>query len=169
MGHTTAILSGIFFLAWPGENSELFDEETYQFMPELPEVETVVRGLRGPLVGRTFTGVTVMWPNSIKTPIPELEHRLPGQRIKAISRRGKYLQFHLSDGETLFIHLKMSGDLRVEPAGDPIHHHVRTIFDLDNRHQLRFKDMRKFGRVYLVDDPEPRRWQTWPGAAGRRF
>ena len=122
-------------------------------MPELPEVETVVRGLRGPLVGRTFTGVMVLWPNAIKTPIPELQEQLPGRRIEAITRRGKYLQFHLSGGDTLLIHLKMSGDLLVEPASDPPHHHVRTIFGLDNGHQLRFKDMRKFGRVYLVDDP----------------
>ena len=85
-------------------------------MPELPEVETIVRGLREPLVGRTFTGVTITWPNSIKTPIPELESRLPGQRIEAITRRGKYLQFHLSGGDTLLIHLKMSGDLLVEPG-----------------------------------------------------
>ena len=123
-------------------------------MPELPEVETVVRGLRQPLVGRTFTGVTVTWPNSIKLPIPELRGRLPGQRIEKITRRGKYLQFHLSGGDTLFIHLKMTGDLLVEPISDPVHPHVRTVFDLDNGHQLRFKDPRKFGRVYLVDDPE---------------
>jgi formamidopyrimidine-DNA glycosylase len=122
-------------------------------MPELPEVETVVRGLRGPLVGRTFTGVTVLWPNAIKTPIPELQQRLPGQRIEAITRRAKYLQFHLSGGDTLFIHLKMSGDLLVEPASEPPHPHVRTIFGLDNAHELRFKDTRKFGRVYLVADP----------------
>lgn len=122
-------------------------------MPELPEVETVVRGLRGPLVGRTFTGVTVRWPNSVKTPIPELRQRLPGQRIEAITRRGKYLQFHLSGGDFLFLHLKMSGDLLVLPATEPDDPHVRTIFALDNGHQLRFKDMRKFGRVYLVSDP----------------
>jgi formamidopyrimidine-DNA glycosylase len=122
-------------------------------MPELPEVETVVRGLRGPLVGRTFTGVTVLWPNSIKTAIPALQQRLPGQRIEAISRRAKYLQFQLSAGDTLFIHLKMSGDLLVEPASEPRHPHVRTIFSLDNDHELRFKDPRKFGRVYLVADP----------------
>ncbi len=121
-------------------------------MPELPEVETVVRGLRGPLVGRTFTSVTVLWPNAIKTPIAELELRLPGQRIEAITRRAKYLQFHLSGGDTLLIHLKMSGDLLVEPDSEPVHPHVRTIFGLDNAHQLRFKDMRKFGRVYLVAD-----------------
>jgi formamidopyrimidine-DNA glycosylase len=123
-------------------------------MPELPEVETVVRGLRGPLVSRTFTGVTVLWPKAIKTPIPDLEQRLPGQRIEAINRRAKYLRFDLSGGDILFLHLKMSGNLMVEPAGVPLHHHVRTIFDLDNGHQLRFKDMRKFGRVYLVDDPD---------------
>jgi formamidopyrimidine-DNA glycosylase len=122
-------------------------------MPELPEVETVVRGLRGPLLGRTFTGVTVLWPNSVKTPVAELKSRLPGQRIEVITRRGKYLQFHLSGGDTLFLHLKMSGDLLVEPTSEPLHPHVRTIFDLDNNHQLRFKDMRKFGRVYLVSDP----------------
>ena len=122
-------------------------------MPELPEVETVVRGLRGPLIGRTFTGVTVRWANSIKTPIPQLRERLPGQRIEAITRRGKYLQFHLSGGDFLFLHLKMSGDLWVVPATDPDDPHVRTIFDLDNGFQLRFKDMRKFGRVYLVRDP----------------
>jgi formamidopyrimidine-DNA glycosylase len=123
-------------------------------MPELPEVETIVRGLREPLIGRTFTGVTITWPNSIKTPVSELESRLPGQRIKAITRRGKYLQFHLSGGDTLLIHLKMSGDLLVEPEDEPAHPHVRTIFSLDNKHQLRFKDTRKFGRVYLVDDPD---------------
>lgn len=122
-------------------------------MPELPEVETTVRGLRGPLVGRTFTGVTVLWPKTINTPISDLEKRLPGQQIEAITRRGKYLQFHLSGGDTLFIHLKMSGELLVEPTDEPPHQHVRAIFDLDNNHQLRFKDMRKFGRIYLVDDP----------------
>jgi formamidopyrimidine-DNA glycosylase len=122
-------------------------------MPELPEVETVTRGLRSPLVGRIITGVTVLWPNSIKTPLEELKSRLPGQRIEAITRRGKYLQFHLSGGDTLFLHLKMSGDLLVEPADEPADPHVRTIFHLDNRHQLRFNDTRKFGRVYLVDDP----------------
>ena len=124
-------------------------------MPELPEVETVVRGLRGPLVNRTFTGITVLWPKAINTPsVAEIKQRLPGQRIEAINRRAKYLRFELSGGDTLFLHLKMSGNLLVEPADDPLDPHVRTIFDLDNSHQLRFRDTRKFGRVYLVDDPD---------------
>jgi len=122
-------------------------------MPELPEVETIVRGLRGPLVGRTFTGVTVRWPNSVKTPVPELQATLPGQTIEQITRRAKYLWFHLSGGDSLFLHLKMSGDLLVLPVTEPDDPHVRTIFDLDNDHQLRFKDTRKFGRVYLVRNP----------------
>lgn len=122
-------------------------------MPELPEVETIVRGLQRPLVNRTFTGVTVLWPNAVKTPLPELKSRLPGQRIESLTRRGKYLQFSLSGGDTLFLHLKMSGELLVESNDEPLHPHMRTIFDLDNQHQLRFKDTRKFGRVYLVDDP----------------
>ena len=123
-------------------------------MPELPEVETVVQGLRGPLIGRTFTGATVLWSNTVQTSIPELETRLPGQQVKDITRRAKYLQFHLSEGDTLFIHLKMSGDLLVEPVDEPIHPHIRAFFDLDNDHQLRFKDMRKFGRIYLTDNPD---------------
>jgi len=121
-------------------------------MPELPEVETIVRGLQSPLVGRTFIGVTVMWPNAIRPSAAELEARLPGQRIERLTRRGKYLQFYLSGGQTLFIHLKMSGDLLVEPADAPRHPHVRTAFALDNGRELRFKDMRKFGRVHLTED-----------------
>lgn len=123
-------------------------------MPELPEVETVVRGLRHPLVERTFISAQILWPNTLKTPtIPEFEARLPGQRIEAITRRAKYLQFHLSHGDTLFIHLKMSGNILVEPTDKVRHHHVRAVLGLDNGHELRFKDMRKFGRLYLTAEP----------------
>lgn len=123
-------------------------------MPELPEVETVVRGLQGPMIGRTFTHVDITWPNTLKTPLSDLKARLPGQRVEAITRRAKYLHFHLSDGDNLFIHLKMSGSLWVVPQAEPVHRHVRAIFGLDNGFDLRFKDMRKFGRVYLVDNPD---------------
>jgi len=123
-------------------------------MPELPEVETVVRGLQHPLVGRTITEAHILWPNTLKIPtISEFEQRLAGQTIEAISRRAKYIQCQLSKGDTMFIHLKMSGNILVEPTDTPIHKHVRAIFNLDNQHDIRFKDMRKFGRIYLTDDP----------------
>lgn len=123
-------------------------------MPELPEVETVVRGLRHPLIGRTFTEAQILWPGTLRLPtINEFENRLPGQRIEAINRRAKYLQFQLSGGDTLFIHLKMTGSLLVKPAHEPVHQHIRAILSLDNQHQLRFKDARKFGRLYLTDEP----------------
>lgn len=122
-------------------------------MPELPEVETVVRGLQGPLLQRTFTAVDIYWPNAIVTPMDELKTKLPGRKIRQLNRRGKYLRFTLSGDLFLLLHLKMSGSLLVEPDDEPIHPHVRTIFHLDNGHALRFKDPRKFGRVYLVEDP----------------
>jgi len=122
-------------------------------MPELPEVETIVRQLREPLVGRRFTSFHARWKNSIKSPIPFIQKQLPGARIESIVRRGKYLRFNLSSGLTMFIHLKMSGDLLVEPAGPTETKHIRTTFGLDNGFELRFKDPRKFGRVYLVQNP----------------
>ncbi len=121
-------------------------------MPELPEVETVVRRLRKPLVGRTFTGVDAYWANSVPTGIKNLKRDLPKRKIKKIERRGKYLKFILSDGYFLFLHLKMSGDLEVESTKQKSHPHDRTVFKLNNATELRFRDPRKFGRVYLVKD-----------------
>lgn len=121
-------------------------------MPELPEVETIARRLRSPLLGRTFADVRVEWERMVQMPAAVLRRCLSGQRIEDVTRRGKYLIFRLSGGDSLVIHLKMTGDLMVVPAGDPLHPHVRVVFDLDNGHQLRFQDPRKFGRVYLTDD-----------------
>lgn len=122
-------------------------------MPELPEVETIVRGLQGPLVGRTVEAIDILWPNAVRPSPRHLATHLPGRRIERLSRRGKYLRFDLSGDAVLFIHLKMSGDLLVEPVSHPRHPHVRTVFRLDNAHELRFKDPRKFGRVVLATDP----------------
>lgn len=123
-------------------------------MPELPEVETVARGLREPLVGRTIVGVTVRWPRTVALPtVEQLKAQLVGRQVASVGRRGKYVVIGLDQGY-LLIHLKMSGQLRVVQASDPPDKHIHTLFDLDDGHQLRFRDMRKFGRVYLVDDPE---------------
>jgi formamidopyrimidine-DNA glycosylase len=122
-------------------------------MPELPEVETIVRRLREPLMGRVFTDAYVGWERTVQTPIEELREQLPGRRIEDINRRGKYLVFQLSGEDSLIVHLKMTGDLQVLPTTDPPHQHDRIVFYLDNGHQLRFRDQRKFGRVYLTADP----------------
>lgn len=122
-------------------------------MPELPEVETIAHGLRGPLIGRTFTGVRAGWENIVARPaVPEFRRRIQGQRILGIRRRGKYLIFDLSGGDRLLIHLKMTGQLTVKPGDAPPDPHGHTVFDLDDGRQLRFLDTRKFGRVYLVAD-----------------
>ena len=123
-------------------------------MPELPEVETVARGLCAPLAGRTISGVTVHWPRTIALPtVDGFRRDIVGRRVDSVGRRGKYIVVGLDEGY-LLIHLKMSGRLRVAPAGEPVDKHTHTLFDLDDGWQLRFHDVRKFGRVYLVDDPE---------------
>jgi formamidopyrimidine-DNA glycosylase len=124
-------------------------------MPELPEVETVVRGLRAPLANRTITGVTYDWPRGLVTPDgPVFSGRIVGQPVRSVDRRGKYIVIRL-DPDTLIIHLKMTGRLYVVPDDDERYadRWVHFTFQLDNAHQLRFSDSRKFGRVYLVEDP----------------
>jgi len=121
-------------------------------MPELPEVETVVRQLRAQCVGRTIERVTLKWKRHVATPSPALfAKRIQGQTIQSINRRAKYLVFTLSH-DTLLVHLKMSGDLTVVPLTAPYDKHAHTIFHFTDGTDLRFSDIRKFGRVYLVSD-----------------
>jgi formamidopyrimidine-DNA glycosylase len=129
-------------------------------MPELPEVETVVRelregGPRGPsVVGKTIARVTVRWPRHIATPAPQaLQRQLRGQTVLGVRRRGKYLIFDLSAG-VLLIHLKMSGDLSVVNGHAPPDKHAHTIFHFTNGTALRFSDTRKFGKVFYVPRAE---------------
>ena len=130
-------------------------------MPELPEVQTVVRQLRegsqerGPsVVGQTITKVSLHWEGHVARPSAgEFARRLPGQKIEDISRRGKYLVFRLTH-DFLLIHLKMSGDLKLVGSHAPPDKHAHTIFHFRGGGQLRFTDTRKFGRVYLVAQAE---------------
>ena len=138
-------------------------------MPELPEVETVARGLRQVMEGRTFTGVTVDWPRTIARPATdEFLRRIVGLRVLAVGRRGKYVRFALDRGY-LLIHLKMSGRLLMAASDDVPDKHVHVIFDLDNGQQLWFRDVRKFGRVYLVDHPEEVTGSLGPEPLGDDF
>ncbi|HEX2620565.1 MAG TPA: bifunctional DNA-formamidopyrimidine glycosylase/DNA-(apurinic or apyrimidinic site) lyase [Phototrophicaceae bacterium] len=123
-------------------------------MPELPEVETVVRSLREPLVGRTIQSLWVDGKTAIDPASPdEFAARIVGQTFKAVRRRAKYIVAEL-DHDLLVVHLKMTGRLYVVPQtlddGDDRWIHVR--FRLDNGSELRFSDARRFGRVYLTND-----------------
>ncbi len=125
-------------------------------MPELPEVETVVRGLREPLIGHTIESMWYDWENTIHSPdADEFSARIIGQKVQAVNRRAKYILIEL-DTDVLMVHLKMTGRLYVADT-EEVHTadkwvHVR--FDLDGDKQLRFSDSRKFGKVYLTDDTQ---------------
>jgi formamidopyrimidine-DNA glycosylase len=125
-------------------------------MPELPEVETVVRGLYEDVVGRTFTAVATYWPRQIAPLSPQgFASRLTGRCVYSLHRRAKYIVFDLDEG-ALLIHLKMTGRLYVVPkeALHPSDRWLRAAFDMDNGYQLRFSDPRRFGRLLLVDSAE---------------
>ncbi|MBI3240828.1 MAG: bifunctional DNA-formamidopyrimidine glycosylase/DNA-(apurinic or apyrimidinic site) lyase [Chloroflexi bacterium] len=137
-------------------------------MPELPEVETFVRQLRPACLGQRITNVTLRWPGHIATSNPrQFRQRIRGQKISALDRRGKYLVFSLTK-DFLLIHLKMSGDLQVVAQGKP-GKHDHTIFHFANKTELRFNDTRKFGRVYLVADPEDVTGDLGPEPLARSF
>lgn len=127
-------------------------------MPELPEVETIMRRLRTgngavPLPGRQILALSAAWPRHFSQPsLKTFRRHIHGREITDVRRRGKYLIFPL-DRRTMLIHLRMSGDLRVEPQSAPRGPYDHTVFQLDTGWELRFSDARKFGRVHLLDDP----------------
>jgi formamidopyrimidine-DNA glycosylase len=125
-------------------------------MPELPEVETVARRLRPELRSRAFVGVQVLWERTIDRPdVVAFRAALIGARVVDVARRGKYVTVRLDTGPTLLVHLRMTGKLLIQEAPlildqDP---HLRVCFELDDGRWLLFSDTRKFGRMYLMDDP----------------
>lgn len=123
-------------------------------MPELPEVENYARDLKPMLVGRRIVDVQVFWPRTIGRPAPEaFAAALLGRQIVNTDRRGKYLLFTLDNHHTLILHLRMTGGLCLEaPQAEPLKH-THVVLGLDNGQQLHYRDQRKFGRFYLVDDP----------------
>ncbi len=139
-------------------------------MPELPEVETIVRSLCNPaelpfenslsiqtrpgIIGRVVSSVELLWSRSLVTPtLEELSSALRGKAVITVSRRGKFLVFQFDD-YWMFIHLRMSGDIRVEPVRmDGGEKHDRLVIRFTDGVQFVFNDPRKFGRVWLVKDP----------------
>jgi formamidopyrimidine-DNA glycosylase len=140
-------------------------------MPELPEVETVARDLRRHLLpegggpGPAVVGARVAWPGTLRNGDPEaFAAGVTRRRIEAVGRRGKLLILDLDGGAFLTIHLKMTGQLFVVSAGVPVDPYERLALVLDDGREIRFRDIRKFGRVglYAADDhpfddigPEP--------------
>jgi len=135
-------------------------------MPELPEVETIARYLRDgkdgkPLVGQTIQSVEVFWEKSIAEPaVAQFRQQISGQSVREVARRAKFLILRL-DFEYLLFHLRMSGDLRIEPEQSedgqvrPVAVHDRLVFHLSQGERLVFNDPRKFGRAWLVRDTTP--------------
>jgi formamidopyrimidine-DNA glycosylase len=128
-------------------------------MPELPEVETVVRGLRAALPGRRILEVRLGKTDFIEDPAA-LEEQLPGKQIRAVRRYGKFLLLELesaSAGEpvrelALLIHLGMTGQLVTCPPSARVAPHTHVFFALDDGKELRYTDIRRFGRMQLLAD-----------------
>lgn len=122
-------------------------------MPELPEVETTLRGVLPHVLGHVVTDVQVRQPR-LRWPVPDSLLDLRGQRIVAGSRRAKYLLFQAERG-TLLTHLGMSGSLRITPPDVALRKHDHVSLCLDSGMELRFHDPRRFGAIlWLTDDPQ---------------
>jgi formamidopyrimidine-DNA glycosylase len=107
------------------------------------------------LLGKRVQRAELLWEGTLADPTPdEFYLRILGQTIIDFGRRAKYLLIHLSE-DTLVVHLRMSGDLLVEKEDDPIAPHHRFLLYFDDGWRLSFNDTRKFGRIWLLDDPAP--------------
>lgn len=118
-------------------------------MPELPEVETVRRGLERLVVGKTIGQVQVRYAKMIGTGVDSFVHDLPGQTIERIGRRGKYLLFYLTGG-VLVSHLRMEGKYLFYPDAVPEHKHAHVFFEMTDGGTLVYEDVRKFGTMELL-------------------
>ena len=127
-------------------------------MPELPEVETIVRGLRTVLPGRTIVAVRLGKTDFIEDPAA-LAELLPGRRIESVDRLGKFIRLQLSASEAaksperqihFVIHLGMTGWLGVRRSDDPVAPHTHAFFELEDGRELRYTDIRRFGQMIVV-------------------
>jgi len=114
-------------------------------MPELPEVETVCRGLVHLMQGRVLARVDVRRKN-LRIPFPpNMSESLTGRRVMRIYRRAKYILMDLDNAQTVIAHLGMSGRMTTVNQGDPLEAHDHVVFHLDNNVEVRFNDPRRFG------------------------
>lgn len=126
-------------------------------MPELPEVETVVRGLRMVLPGKCVTSSRLGKTDFIEDPA-ELEARLPGSRFLSVRRHGKFIVFEMQPQEaesgtfSFLVHLGMTGQLVTAAVHAPIAPHTHAFFTLDDGRELRYTDIRRFGSMRILAD-----------------
>ena len=120
-------------------------------MPELPEVETVARDLERWAAGATISDVEVRWDRTIRHPLPpeRFVAELRGATIRRVGRRAKSVLFHLVDGRVMTVALRMTGALIVAAPGTPDDRYARVVFSLADGRELRYRDVRKFGRIGL--------------------
>jgi formamidopyrimidine-DNA glycosylase len=151
-------------------------------VPELPEVETVVRDIRPHLVGTRIQSVTVS-DKALRRPWSSAwSPALAGRRIGGVRRRGKWIILELERGRFLVFHLGMTGNLTVAPAKEPFADHTHIVFGLGRgMQQLRFRDIRRFGSATLFEgaaaldaffeasDLGPEPWELDPGSWHDRF
>jgi formamidopyrimidine-DNA glycosylase len=129
-------------------------------MPELPEVETVARGLQREVAGRRILSVSLGKTDFIDDP-GALEKELPGRRILAVERYGKFLLLRLSANEggkagedsALLVHLGMTGILMPQAVNQPQRKHTHVVMQLDDGRELRYIDPRRFGRIAYLAGP----------------
>ena len=121
-------------------------------MPELPEVETVARDLRPVIIGATIVDARSSWARTLRTHDPEtFAESVAGRTIEAVGRRAKLVVVRLSGGLVLTVHLKMTGQLFVVSAAAPEDPYVRLVLELADGREIRFRDIRKFGKVGLYE------------------
>lgn len=132
-------------------------------MPELPEVETVRRGLEAGLLGRTVTAVTAHRTDQLRPAAEDVIEGLAGRRFVAARRLGKHLFCDLDDGWTLASHLRMTGQWRIQDAAEPCKSHVHLQIALDDGRELRWRDVRRFGWIHLLPIDEIPRLESLAG------
>jgi formamidopyrimidine-DNA glycosylase len=119
-------------------------------LPELPEVETIVRDLRPHLVGRTIVRTQLLRDSVLRFPDPAtFKTGTQGREVGSVRRRGKFILVGLADSESLVVHLGMTGSLTLQSPDDPRLPHTHLLLDLDDGRQMRFRDPRRFGRLLL--------------------
>ena len=120
-------------------------------MPEKPEVITVANSLKKLILNKKITGCNIYWDNIIAYPVSnEFKKKIIGQRIESINTRGKWIVIDL-DKDSLLVHLRMEGKFMFRDKGEVIGKHEHVEFILDDKISFRFHDVRKFGKMYLID------------------